>query len=433
MSASEASNLVPDETFKDVWEELMGRDLMMMKYTSDSCPVIFRNLPPLDADFCTDHDQDCAEIGDYAVISYVGYFSKKGDVPIHDMKQLKQDLETSGSHLIKFIQARDWIIKLGSGNVVPALEMATRFLVKGESAIVKCHSKYAYSNGRVNSCLQDDCHQDLPANTTSILFQITLREIIPLGNAFKPEFRLKLGIHLKVMGNDAYKYEWIPTDQGGHGKINALKLYGDASQELTSLMKDDKIITSDNMNEEIKLQCIKNLVDCFNNIASVHLRAKDYGKAKEAATEAIKIDPDNVKALCKAAKASLMMANYEECKAVLDVLQNLDETNKDVLRLRKEFYQSRRIHKKKEKALFSKMMAHIAQASETKTISKETNTIVIQSAVHAEQDAKHTVTKCKQSPLSGTIPIILLLIGSIITCLYLKYVSDATVNMQTDL
>lgn len=433
MSASEASNDVPDETFQDSWEELMGRDLMMMKYTSDSCPVIFRNLPPLDTDLCTDHDQDCAEIGDYAVISYVGYFSKNGEIPIHDMEQLKGDLETSGSHLIKFIQASDWIIKLGSGNVVPALEMAARFLVKGESAMVKCHSKYAYSNGRVNSCHQDDCHPDLPANTTSILFQITLREIIPLGNAFKPEFRLKLGTHLKVMGNDAYKYEWIPTDQGGNGKINALKLYGDASQELMSLMKDDKIVATDKMNEEMKLQCIKNLVDCFNNIASVHLRAKDYGKAKEAATEAIKIDPDNVKALCKAAKASLMMANFEECKAVLDVLQNLDGTNKDVLRLRKEFYHSRRIHKKKEKALFSKMMAHIAQASETKTISKETNTSVIQSAAHVNQDEKHTVTKCKQSPLSGTIPIIVLLIGSIIMWLYLKYVSDETINMHTDL
>lgn len=433
MNASDASDVVPDEVLNDAWEELMGQDLMMMKYTSDSCPTVFRNLPSLDTDLCIDHNQDCAEIGDYAIISYVGYFSKHGEIPIDDTEQLKKDLESPSSQLVKFVQAYDWIIKLGSGNVIPALEMATRFLAKGESAIVKSHSKYGYCNGRVNNCQEDNCHQDLPANT-DVLFQITLRDIIPLGKAFNLNFRLKLGIHLKVMGNDAFKYEWIPSNQGGNGRINALKLYGDASQELMSILKDDKNVTShDSMDEEMKLQCIKNLVDCFNNIASVHLRSKEYGKAKEAATEAIKIDPDNVKALCKAAKASLMMTNFKECKAVLDVLQNLDGTNKDFLRLRKDYNHSRSVYKKNEKKLYSKMMAHVVQATETKSLSKETNTNVIPDTVHVEQDIKNTVIECKESPLSRNTQIFLFLIVSIILWLYLRYKTDAATYKSTDL
>lgn len=436
MNVSEASEM-PLETENDCWEELMGRDLMMTKYTSDSCPIIFRNLPPLDSDLCTDHSQECVEIGDYAVISYAGYFSRNGDIRTDDVEQLKKDLECSESHLVKFVHADNWIIKLGSANVVPGLEMATRFLSKGEAAIVKCHSKYAYYDGRLNSCQDDGSKEDLRENT-NIVFQVTLREIIPLGKALKPSFRLKLGIHLKVMGNDAYKYEWIPSNQGGNGKTKALKLYGNASQELISLMKDsDEHILNENMDQEMKLQCVKNLVDCFNNIASVHLRAKDYGKAKEAATEAIKIDQDNVKAICKAAKASLMLTDFDECEAVLEVLQNLDGANRDVQRLRKDFYDSRSLYKKKEKELYSKMMSNERKTMKikqsvvkTKLESSEPN---INNTRNSAQDAVYTVSECKESILSGRIPIFISLISFIVLMLYLKYFDDTATRTNMDL
>lgn len=436
MNVSEASEM-PLEPGNDCWEELMGRDLMMMKYTSDSCPIIFRNLPPLDSDLCTDHTQECVEIGDYAVISYAGHFSRNGDIRTDDVEQLKKDLECSESHLVKFVHADNWIIKLGSANVVPGLEMATRFLSKGESALVKCHSKYAYYNGRLNSCQDDGCKEDLPDNI-NILFQVTLREIIPLGKAFKPSFRLKLGIHLKVMGNDAYKYEWIPSNQGGNGKTKALKLYGDASQELMSLMKDsDENISNENMDKEMKLQCMRNLVDCFNNIASVHLRAGDYGKAKEAATEAIKIDQDNVKALYKAAKASLMLSDFDECEAVLEVLQNLDGANRDVQRLRKDFYHSKSIYKKKEKELYSKMMSNDRQTMEIKQsvvqMKMESTEPNANNTRKSAQDAENTVSKCKESILSGRIPIFCSLIPFIVLVLYLKYFNDTAIRKNMDL
>eukprot|EP00980_Cylindrotheca_fusiformis_P030728 scaffold25316_cov215-Cylindrotheca_fusiformis.AAC.1 len=48
------------------------------------------------------------------------------------------------------------------------------------------------------------------------------------------------------------------------------------------------------------------MLDSLNNIVAVYLRQKEFHKAKQAAVEVLKQDPKNVKALLRAAKASLL-------------------------------------------------------------------------------------------------------------------------------
>ena len=51
-------------------------------------------------------------------------------------------------------------------------------------------------------------------------------------------------------------------------------------------------------------------LDSLNNISAVHLRAKGYGLAKEAAANAIQIDPNNMKALCRAVSNQQQILSY---------------------------------------------------------------------------------------------------------------------------
>ena len=44
-------------------------------------------------------------------------------------------------------EVKDWFIIVGDGDVLPALELAIRFMDSGSTARVWSHSKYAFSSG----------------------------------------------------------------------------------------------------------------------------------------------------------------------------------------------------------------------------------------------------------------------------------------------
>lgn len=161
------------------------------------------------------------------------------------------------------------------------------------------------------------------------------------------------------------------------GKFRSLKAYSNASEELISLTKDldDKTAEEEvptlQSKENVKAEVLRLVVDCYNNIAAVHLRCKDYAKAKEAATEAIKLDPNNVKALCRAAKAAMMSGNMEECVAALDAVLDIDKENKDGLKLLKEFFRRKAVYKKKEKAMYARMMEGVKKESSSPVVGKK--------------------------------------------------------------
>ena len=64
-------------------------------------------------------------------------------------------------------------------------------------------------------------------------------------------------------------------------------------------------------------------ISCLNNLSACHLSMKEYVKTKEACVRVLEVEPDNVKALIRAAKASLALHEYDECALCLESVSNI--------------------------------------------------------------------------------------------------------------
>jgi len=107
------------------------------------------------------------------------------------------------------------------------------------------------------------------------------------------------------------------------------------------------------------------LIDCLNNISAVHLRAKSYTKAKDAAAQVIQYDGNNKKALCRAAKAAMLdpAVTFEESDMALQCAEEIDKDGEEVKALRMELDRRKREYRKREKAMYAKMMGTTSSRS----------------------------------------------------------------------
>lgn len=334
----------------DGWIQLMGDDLVM-KVISDG------------TDDASPEAKDQAEVGDGITIDFTGHQLPSFDGDGTITKELP------------FIEKQGCFIALGDGDVVPGLEMAARFLRSGDIAIVKCRSKYAYGAGgrRADSSSKSNL-KDLPPNS-DVVFTVCIRNIVPTRQLLQSDdLKLQLASSKKEIGNEIYQYEW---DEHGLGKARALKLYGKARDSMIELIgeienRNDGDSASDT-NSTTKQSAIAILVDCSNNISAVHLKAKCYGLAKDSAATVLQYDPNNIKALCRAARAAIFdpAGTFEECEAAVACAEEIDAENADVKRLRVDLDRRKRQHKKREKAMYSKMMVGGSSSVESKQGAQE--------------------------------------------------------------
>jgi len=121
----------------------------------------------------------------------------------------------------------------------------------------------------------------------------------------------------------------------------------------------------DNKNKSYEKEANEVVLDCLNNIAAVYLKAKEYKKAKDAATEVLLRDKDNFKALLRAARAAIydQTATFEESQAALAAAENVHPEDKDVRKIKSELENRRKKYKKERKELLSRMSLGISASS----------------------------------------------------------------------
>lgn len=330
------------------WMALMGTELQL-KILPDILPSepFPAWMPRRDDD---SEPKQTADVGDAVLVDFVGKFA-----------------QSDGSDVV-FQEARHWLVILGDGDVTPGLEMGIRFLRQlNQPGSVKCYSKYAYGPTGRNASQQNI---EVPPDTC-VIYQVIVRAVVDSTSEqfHTPQFCMERAKHKKQMGNDVYQYEWDNRygAMGGQGKNKALKLYGSAVQILTTLINEMQQAAANSEQRETETQeslktgiseAMALLVDCLNNIAALHLRAKSYGLAKESAANALKYDSNNCKALFRAAKAAMLdpASSFEESDAALCAAEEVEPTNKDLQKLRIEFDRRRRTHYQNEKKLYSKML-----------------------------------------------------------------------------
>lgn len=194
-------------------------------------------------------------------MNLVGYFANKND---------KGDWKEGPI----FQEAKDWWVVVGERDVTPAIEMGIRFLHIGEHGVVQSHYKYAHGGliGRKHG------EYELPP-FSDVIYKIHNKSVVKSSSKefSQSDFQIKLALSYKTIGNDIYLQEWGDEQ----ARTKAVRLYQKGANAMTNLVQasiDLRIIKKAN---ELQL-------DCLNNVAAVHLRAKQYSKAKEAATQVSK-------------------------------------------------------------------------------------------------------------------------------------------------
>lgn len=261
-----------------------------------------------------DENAAVCEVGTSVVVDFVG--------------RQASTREDEQGHI--FHEAKDWLIVVGDKDVVPALEMGIRFLQEDSKGVVYSHSKFAYGNiGRLSGDFE------LPPSS-NVVYHVHVKKIV---NATEVE----IAQSRKKIANDCYENEW----SDGHGKDRPLYLYKKAADAMNHWL----ITSPDDETARIVL------IDCLNNMAALHLRAKQYGKAKEAAANVLTHDPDNLKALCRAARAAMLdpAGTYEESDAAIAAAETVNGDDPTVIKLRVELEHRKKEYKRKSKAMFSKI------------------------------------------------------------------------------
>ena len=285
---------------------------------------------------------------DGVIIDFVGRFAK--------------DREDDDGPI--FHEATDCLIVIGDKYVNPALEMGVRFMHEDQKAVIWSTSKFAYGlSTRKNG------EYELPPNS-NVRYEIFVKSVIsPDKESSDPDgFQLQLAMSKKIIANDMFKNELYSASNHG-SQQRALRLYSKAADEMVHLIqthqtqKQENNDTYDEVEGKKKTdQAMEIMLDCLNNVVAVQLKAKKYYEAKEAAVKVLTHDPNNLKALLRAARAAMMdpSGTYEESDVAIAAAEKvvqekgLDDKG-DVRKLRQELKQKKQEYKKRRKEMMARM------------------------------------------------------------------------------
>ncbi|RHY91982.1 hypothetical protein DYB37_001956 [Aphanomyces astaci] len=140
-----------------------------------------------------------------------------------------------------------------------------------------------------------------------------------------------LALACKTKGNQHYSdarkfnknYYTYAIDEYTKGVSYALKAVSDPT--------DPEVLQGYNFDEPIVLTQL--LAAMFNNRAACHLAIKNFGSCRSDAARALKLEPSNIKALFRGAKASSMLKKPDDTLRYCKVGLKVDPTHKDLLSL----------------------------------------------------------------------------------------------------
>jgi hypothetical protein len=271
---------------------------------------------------------------------------------------------------------KSWLVGVGDGDVVPALEMGIRFMETGQTAHIWAHSKYALGPG----IRRHDAYT-LPPNS-NIMYEVNVSQIVMDTSRLNPYFSIQKALTRKTIANDIYQFEWSSSpssaDENNMAVARALRLYQRAAADMQQLLGGVYFqqVEADHPQRD---QARQIMLDSLNNIAAVQMRLLEYHKAKEAAVQVLQQDSKNLKALMRAAKAALLdpASTMEEAQAALEAAENQvtyknPNEEKELKTLRAQFKQKKKEYKTKSKEMFANKLQQ-KQSSTEKDVSDKQN------------------------------------------------------------
>lgn len=254
----------------------------------------------------------------------------------------------------KFDSSRDrpgeFDFDVGVGQVIKGWDVGICSMRKGEKAILRCSSNYAYGD--------EGSPPKIPGGAT-LDFEVELfgwREKTKEPHDMSPEQRSKMATQWKNNGNDAFaRQAWEEADDCYYEGIRYIT-FTESSMKRDSL-NDGKVDIADatRSKPELNDEDTKLAVALLSNCAAAKMKMNGAEAAVRFCSRALEFDESNVKALFRRAQAQLTCANYEEAIADVSRVLELDSRNAPASQLLVRAEREKQIAKKKEKAVYSKM------------------------------------------------------------------------------
>jgi len=280
-----------------------------------------------------------------------------------------------------FQKAESWLVIVGDSDVVPALDMGIRHMKVGQTALVWSHSKFALGNGTRTTILgkNDDADElKVVPPKSNVMYRVTVTQKVMDTSRLNPYFTIQKALTRKKIANDIYQNEWCKppeTKEDPNCEFSmkrAIRLYTKAAKEMETLLQGTYFQNVEKEHPQ-RHESRQILLDSLNNIIAVRLKQKDYHGAKNAAIDVLKIDPNNIKALLRAAKAALMdpASTIEEASAALQATesaistssQNKSMNQKELKRLKMSLKEKQADYKEKTREMFGNKLRSRPAAS----------------------------------------------------------------------
>jgi len=240
-----------------------------------------------------------------------------------------------------YIRNRQKQFKLGSGEVLAGWEIGVPTMKRGETARFMFSPDLGF--GKLG------CPPRIPPNAWT-LFEIQLISFVDQEAAdsfhnFSEEERkqmpfsdlLKVVESLRLTGNEAFGMNQMGRARGQYSQAARLLENGHLQNE----------------KEEVKMKEI--LLKLYLNISLCQLKLNMHPMACKYARKALEIQPKNVKALWRLARALRHMGEYSEAKRKIYQASQLDPRNKDIMEELNTLNAEMEKHKQRESGMAKRM------------------------------------------------------------------------------
>lgn len=244
----------------------------------------------------------------------------------------------------------------------------------------RSHSKFALGNGTRTIIGNKDDSDELQVvpPKSNVVYRVTVTQKVMDTSRLNPYFTIQKALTRKMISNDIYQNEWCKppeTKEDPNCEFSmkrAIRLYTKAAKEMETLLQGTYFQNVEKEHPQ-RHESRQILLDSLNNIVAVRLKQKDYHGAKNAAVDVLKIDPNNIKALLRAAKAALMdpASTIEEGSAALQAAEsailssnkNKSTNQKELKRLKTSLNQKQADYKEKTREMFGNKLRSRPAAS----------------------------------------------------------------------
>ena len=196
------------------------------------------------------------------------------------------------------------------------------------------------------------------------MFRVNVREVIK-STELTNSLYISIGNEKKTLGNFYFSHQ---------NYQKALRIYTAAADMIIEM----KLHESNNKSS-LRVMATKLIVDCLNNVSFSQIKLGRYKNAKDTCGDVIQNwDKDNMKALCRAAHASILEGAFEEAGAAINAALSVNSEDKDAVRMYQLYRKRKHQYTEHERKLYSKMAsAFVDKNSEDDQTENQMNSSVL--------------------------------------------------------